>query len=171
MRKVLNFAAEDERAFAKLIMEKGEAEQKRDIAAKKRLLTQKRRRVDVLDTLFERVYEDNVAKKLSDERFAKMSAKYEQEQRDLRADMVELETAIAGQESQLGDVDRFLSVVRKYTDIQTLSPAITNEFIDRIVVYEPEKARGNCIQRVDIIYNGVGLVELPQEASQNTVGA
>ena len=77
--------------------------------------------------------------------------------------MVDLETVITGQESRLGDVDKFLAVVRKYTDIQTLTPAITNEFIDRIIVHEPEKARGNRIQRVDIIYNGVGVVELPQD--------
>jgi hypothetical protein len=76
--------------------------------------------------------------------------------------MADLETAITGQESRLGDVDKFLSVVQKYTDIQALSPSITNEFIDRIIVHEPEKARGNRIQKVDIIYNGVGMVEIPQ---------
>ena len=67
---------------------------------------------------------------------------------------------VSGQESQLGDVNKFLAVVRKYTEIQELSPAITNEFIDRIVVYEPEKARGNRIQKIDIIYNGVGAVDV-----------
>jgi len=61
MRKVLTFAAVDERAFAQLIMEQSEADQKRDIATKKRLLKQKRSRVDELDRLFERVYEDNVS--------------------------------------------------------------------------------------------------------------
>jgi hypothetical protein len=91
-----------------------------------------------------------------------MSAKYEQEQKDLRAEVADIEAIISGQESKLGNVDAFLATVRKYTDIQQLSPSITNEFIDRIIVHEPEKARGNRIQQVDIIYNGVGMVELPQ---------
>ena len=163
MRKVLCYAAENELAFAQLIMDKSEIEAKKDIATKKRILSQKRKRIDELDNLFERVYEDNVSGKLSDERFSKMSEKYEQEQRDIRAEVIELETAITGQESRLGDVDKFLSVVRKYTDIQTLSPSITNEFLDRIIVHEPEKARGNRIQRVDIVYNGIGMLELPKD--------
>ena len=153
-----------------MLMESGEAEQKKDIAAKKRLLTQKRKRVDELDTLFERVYEDNVARKLSDERYEKMSVKYEQEQQGIRAEIMELESAISGQESRLGDMDKFLAVVRKYTDIQELTPALTNEFIDRIIVHEPEKARGNRIQQVEIIYNGVGAVDLSQFSSTgNTI--
>jgi len=113
MRKVLRFASKHEREFAHMVMEKGEAEQKRDIA--------------------------------------------------------ELEKVVSGQEAQLGDVNKFPAVVRKYTDIQELSPAITNEFIDRIIVHEPEKARGNRIQKVEIIYNGVGAVEIPQ--SNKSTGA
>jgi hypothetical protein len=162
LRQVLSAVKEYEKEFALTVMESGEAEQKRDIAVKKRLLTQKRKRVNELDTLFERVYEDNVAGKLSDERFAKMSAKYEQEQQDVRAEISELETVVASQESRLGDVDKFISIVRKYADIQELSPAIANEFIDKIIVHEPEKARGNRIQEVEIIYNGVGAVDVSQ---------
>lgn len=171
MRKVLRFVSKHEREFARLVMETGEAEQKRDIAAKKRLLVQKRARLDELDHLFERVYEDNVSGKLSDERFTRMSGKYEQEQRAIRAEVAELETAVTGQESRLGNVDKFLSLVRKYANIQELTPAITNEFIDRIIVYEPEKARGNRIQKVEIIYNGVGAISIPQHLKSASMGA
>ena len=108
------------------------------------------------------MYEDNAAGKLSDERFAKLSAKYEQEQQDIMAEIAVLEAAATEQESHLGDVNKFLAIVRKYTDIQELSPAICNEFIDRIIVHEPDKARGNRIQKIEIIYNGVGAVDLSQ---------
>ena len=67
-----------------------------------------------------------------------------------------------------GDVNKFMAMVRKYTDIQELSPAITNEFIDRIIVHEPEKARGSRIQKVEIIYNGVGMIDLSQFAANDT---
>ncbi len=168
LRQLLSFFAQNERGFAQMVMEKSEDGQRRDIAAKKRLLTQKRKRVDELDTLFERTYEDNVAGKLSNERYAKMSAKYELEQKDLRAEIADIEVVVTGQESRLGNVDKFLGVIRKYTDIQELSPSIVNEFIDRIIVHEPEKARGNRIQQVEIIYNGIGAIEIPQN-QENTV--
>ena len=99
-------------------------------------------------------------------------ALYEQEQVDIRAEIAELETVVNGQESRLGNVDKFISIVRKYADIQELSPAIANEFIDKIIVHEPEKARGNRIQEIEIIYNGVGAVDVSQFSSiQSTKGA
>ena len=160
MRKVLGFASQHEREFARLVMEKGEVEQKREITANKRILAQKRARVEELDNLFEHIYEDHVSGKLSDERFNKMSQKYDKEQQDIVTELKELEAALSGQESKLGDMDKFLAAVRRYTDIQELTPAITNEFIDRIIVHEPDKARGNNrIQKIDIIYNGVGAID------------
>jgi DNA invertase Pin-like site-specific DNA recombinase/succinate dehydrogenase flavin-adding protein (antitoxin of CptAB toxin-antitoxin module) len=168
MRQVLSAAKAYEKEFALMVMEQSETEQKKDISAKKRILAQKRRRMDELDTLFERVYEDNVSGKLTDERFEKMSAKYEQEQQDTKAEITELEAAVSTQESHLGDVNKFMAMVRKYTDIQELNPALANEFIDRIIVHEPEKARGNRIQKVEIIYNGVGMIDLTQFAATDS---
>jgi len=162
LRQVLSAAKAYERDFAHMVMEQSEIEQKKDISAKKRLLTQKRKRVAELDNLFEKVYEDNASGKLSNERFVKMSAKYEQEQVDVRTEVEELEAIITGQESRMGNVSKFLDIVRKYTDIQEINPAIANEFIDRIIIHEPEKARGGRIQKVEIIYNGVGAVDLAQ---------
>jgi len=162
LRNVLKFAKNYERKFAEMVMDKNQTEQKREISAKKRLMEQKRKRVAELDILFERLYEDNVSGKLSDERFAKMSAKYESEQTDIRGEIDKMETQISSRESQLGDVNKFLSAVRKCAKLETLTPAIANEFIDRIIVHEPEKARGNRVQKVDIIYNGVGAVDLEQ---------
>ncbi len=62
-------------------------------------------------------------------------------------------------ESQAVNVDRFLSVVRRYTEIEELTPAIVHEFIDRIIVHEPEQARGDRRQKVEIIYNNIGAVD------------
>jgi hypothetical protein len=164
MRKVLSFAKGHEREFAKLVMEHTATDQKRAIAAKKKQMAQKSRRIDELDVLFERLYEDYVSRKITDERFAKLSAKYEDEQAILKAGMADWEEELAAQEAKLDDVDKFMALVSKYTDIQTITPAIANEFIERIIVHEPEKARGNRVQQVDIIYNGVG--EFPAESLQ-----
>ena len=88
-----------------------------------------------------------------------MSGKFEAEQAELTQTLAFLETEIAAEESQAVNVDRFLSVVRRYTEIETLTPAIVHEFIDRIIVHEPEQARGNRRQKVEIIYNNIGAVD------------
>ena len=70
-----------------------------------------------------------------------------------------LENEISEQEEKSVNVDRFLTVVRRYTTIEELTPAIVHEFIDRIIVHEPEQARGDRRQKVEIIYNNVGAVD------------
>jgi DNA invertase Pin-like site-specific DNA recombinase/succinate dehydrogenase flavin-adding protein (antitoxin of CptAB toxin-antitoxin module) len=170
LRQVLAFAKNHEMEFAKIIMEKNEIEQKREIEIKKKLLHQKRKRIEELDNIFERIYEDNISGKLSDERFSKMSAKYEQEQQDIRAEIPNLEAIVTSQETKLGDINKFLSIVQKYTEIQELTPAITNEFIDKIIVHEPEKAKGkDRTQKIEIIYNGVGNVEIPTHGNIKSI--
>jgi hypothetical protein len=166
IRKVLAFVSRDEKAFAVQVMEKSEAGQKREIAANKRLITQKRKRINELDTLFEHLYEDHVAKKLNDERFAKMSAKYEQEQLSLQSEVVALEAAVTENEGRLGNVDRFIELVREYVGVKTLTPGILNALIDKIVVHEPEIAYGNSrTQKVEIFYIGVGTINTEQETA------
>jgi hypothetical protein len=160
IRKVVAFVLKDEKAFAAKIMETTEAEQKRTIAVNKRLIDQKRKRIAELDMIFERIYEDNIVGKLNDERFAKMSAKYEQEQRDLQDEVVSLEATVTASESMLGNVDHFLSIVREYVGVASLSIGMVNALIDKIVVYEPEVAHGkNRTQRVEILFIGVGRVD------------
>ena len=99
---------------------------------------------------------DNVSGKVTDERYEKMSAKFEAEQAALKETVDALENEISEQEEKSVNVDRFLSVVRRYTTIEELTPAIIHEFIDRIIAHEPEQARGDRRQKVEIIYNNIG---------------
>jgi Site-specific recombinases, DNA invertase Pin homologs len=164
IRKVLAFVSKNEKAFALQIMETNEAEQKREITTHERIVIQKRKRFEELDKIFERIYEDNIVGKLSDERFVKMSAKYEQEQRDLKNEIVNLETLILTSESRLGNVDHFIKLVREYSEVETLSQGMVNAMIDRIIVHEPTVAYGsNRTQEVEIFFTGVGKVDMPQE--------
>ena len=164
IRKVLVFVATDEKAFAVQIMETTEAGQKQEIAVNKRLIAQKQKRIDELDKLFERIYEDNVIRKLNDEHFAKMSEKYEKEQMDLRNEVASLEAAVSKSEGKIGNVDHFINLVREYAEVETLSPGMVNAMIDKIIVHEPEVAYGrNRTQRVEILFSGVGRVDTPQK--------
>lgn len=93
-----------------------------------------------------------------------MSAKYEQEQIALQNDVVVLEAAVIECESRLGNVDRFIELTREYVGAKTLTSGIVNALIDKIVVYMPEVAYGNNrTQRVEILYNGVGVIDIAEE--------
>jgi len=108
--------------------------------------------------------EDNIIGKLNDERFAKMSEKYEQEQRDLRDDVVSLEASVAESEGKLGNVGHFIALVREYAEVETLSQGMVNAMIDKIIVHEPIVAYGkNRTQRVEILFSGVGKIEQTHE--------
>lgn len=134
------------------------AEQKKEQARKQRRLVQAERRIADLDVLFQRIYEDNISGKLSDERFSKLSASYEAEQRDLTNQVQALHAEFEQEQAKAVNVEQFITLVRKYTEIQTLTPAIVNELIKRIVVHTADKSSGKRIQKIDIEYNFVGKI-------------
>ena len=114
-----------------------------------------------LDGLFERIYEDNLAGKLSDERFAKMSQRYEAEQAELAEKMKLLRHEIDKLSSNSVSTDLFLSTVRKYTRAKKLTPRMLNELINRIEVHQAEKINGEWVQRLTIHYNCIGALFIP----------
>jgi len=168
MRELLGFASRYEKQFVRLVMDKSVQEQRRDLANRKKTASKHLKRIEEIDTLIERLYIDNVAGKVTDERYEKMSSKFETEQAELKEKVAALEQEISELERQSVNVDKFLKVVRRYTEIEELTPAIVHEFIDRIIIYEPEQARGDRVQKVDIIYNNIGAVDtrLLQEQEQ-----
>lgn len=103
-----------------------------------------------LNKLFTRLYEDNVLGRLSDERFTMMSAGYEEEQAKLKATVAELTAFVETAEQKSSDVTAFLKVVHKYEHIETLTPEIMHELIDKIIVHEPDKSSGKRVQDIEI---------------------
>jgi hemerythrin-like domain-containing protein len=88
-----------------------------------------------------------------------MAAKFETEQAALEMELSALEAELAEQESQAANADKFLDVVRRHTEIETLTPAVVHEFIDRIIIHEPEQARKNRRQKVtEINFQNQGIV-------------
>jgi DNA invertase Pin-like site-specific DNA recombinase len=162
LRELLRFVSRDESRFVRLVMDKSRQEQGREKAVRKQAAEKQCRRIAELDTLIERLYEDNVSGKVQDERYAILSAKFEAEQAGLKKSLAALESEIAAQEKQTADVDSFLALVRRTTEIKKLTPAIVHEFIEKIIVHEPEQARGDRRQKVEIIYNNIGAVS-PQD--------
>ncbi|MFR5431952.1 MAG: DUF4368 domain-containing protein, partial [Clostridia bacterium] len=114
-----------------------------------------------LDTLFEKIYEDNVLGKISDERFSKLSVKYDTEQKELNIRVKELEDELAKKQNKSVSADMFITSVRKYTRARKLTTKMLNELIEKIEVYQAEEIDGKRIQRLKIHYNCIGSIEIP----------
>jgi len=158
IRDVSAYAREYEDEFVRRVMEQDMARTKKELTAKRKELDKSNRRISELDGLFKRLYEDNVGGRLSDERFEKLSVDYESEQKQLTERAAVLETELAEQGEKAANVGKFLAIVRKYTDIQELTPTLLREFIDKIVVHEPDRSSGKREQKIDIHYNFVGEI-------------
>lgn len=168
LQRVMAYAIDDTDAFVRQVMENSMQAQLAEQAQAKRTLEKNLRRIDELDVIIQRLYEDNIMGKLSDERFAKLSETYEKEQSSLKASVSELSEAIQASETQTVNVQSFLKVVRKYTEPTELTPAMLREFVDKIVVHAPDKSSGHRVQQIDVYYNFIGEIDLSREYSKRT---
>lgn len=160
LREVISFAREDEEEFVRQAMENKMALHRQEQAQAKRLLEQQTRRMSEIDAIIKRLYEDHVIGKLTDDRFAKMSADYEQEQETLQISTDQLREVVEASERQTVNMDSFLKIVRKYTVPDKLFPELLNALVEKIVVHAPDKSSGHRIQQIDIHYNFIGEIEL-----------
>ena len=127
---------------------KQKAEAKKELAAKRRQLTQAERRIEELARLFKSIYEDNANGKISDSRFQMLSDDYEQEQEELREKLLQLNEEILQLEEQAENIDRFICKVRKYLDLDELTPAVLNDMVKAVYVHTPDKSNGHRNSRL-----------------------
>ena len=161
LREIGSFASRSKDEFVRLVMVSDLRQRDRDLAKRKRQLADSEKRITELDAIFKRLYEDNISGKLSDERFQKLSADYEKEEQDLKVLTSSLRKEMELEESKSADVDRFLSVVERYTDIPELTPCILHEFVEKIIVHAASDPKGkNRTQEIDIYYKGIGALEM-----------
>ena len=161
MKRVLSYVQVFEKQFVRAQLERSSEEQKKELAKKRRELSKAEKRIAELDVLFQRVYEDHVKSVLSDERFATLSASYEDEQKRLKADTEKLRIDIEKQDNEAANIAAFVERTKRYTEIKELTPAIVNEFISEIVVSQKQTVNGKTVYPIDIYYNGVGIIQTP----------
>ena len=161
IRRLTKFASLYEDEFVKAVIGHSQQAEQTDRKLKEKELRTLLARDEELDGLFERIYEDNVSGKLSDDRFAKMSRRYEDEQKELAEKIKKLRSEIEKQSSRFMTTDMFIGLVRKYTRARKLTPRMLNELIEKIEVFNAEKIGGVWEQRLRIHYNCVGTIEIP----------
>ena len=161
IRRLTKFASLYEDEFVKAVIGHSKQAEQTDRKLKEKELRTLLARDEELDGLFERIYEDNVSGKLSDDRFAKMSRRYEDEQKELAEKIKKLRSEIEKQSSRSMTTDMFIGLVRKYTRARKLTPRMLNELVEKIEVFNAEKIDGVWEQRLRIHYNCVGTIEIP----------
>ncbi|MED9994793.1 MAG: recombinase family protein [Oscillospiraceae bacterium] len=161
IRRLTKFASLYEDEFVKAVIGHSQQAEQTDRKLKEKELKTLLARDEELDGLFERIYEDNVSGKLSDDRFAKMSRRYEDEQKELAEKIKKLRSEIEKQSSRSMTTDMFIGLVRKYTRTRKLTPRMLNELVEKIEVFNAEKIDGVWEQRLRIHYNCVGTIEIP----------
>lgn len=165
IRRVTAFARNFEEEFVEMVTKKTRSELDKSMRDSKRELEQAQARIAKLDEIIQRLYEDNIEGKISDERFAKMTANYEAEQQTLEKRVTELKSIMTEEKESALNVDHFLTLVRKYTDIKELTAEIIREFVEKIYVYKPERIDGRRVQRIKIVWNCIGEFEPPVSTS------
>lgn len=161
MQKVISYMKSYEDLFIKEQLAKSTQEELRQISKNKKELEKAKKRIIEIDNLFKHIYEDNISGKLTDDRFRNLSFNYDKEQQELKIKIEQLSNEIEIKEKKETDLTQFISNVKKYTEIDKLTPEILNELIEKIIIHQTQKINGKKVQEIDIYYRGVGIISFP----------
>ena len=131
-------------------------------------MRKQRQEFNLLIRLLKSLYEDNVFGKISDDRFRKMSAGYEAEQKALKEKVLTISLQLNKVRENIMNTNHFLQLVKRHTEISTISPELIREFVDKIIVYQAEKVNGKQEQRIKIYYNCIGAIEIEPSVKMQT---
>jgi ATP-dependent Lon protease len=165
IRRLTRFATAHEDEFTKLVMGRSQQALLTQRQTMQKELARLTGRDRELDSLFERIYEDNVVGKISDERFSRMSRSYEAEQGELTERMKTLKSELDKTADKSMTTEMFAETVRKYSRVKKLSERMLNELIERIEVHQSEKIDGVYVQTLTIHFNCVGEIAIPETAA------
>lgn len=158
LNQIIRTANCDENSLAELLSKNNETASRKQAAKQKKGLASAQKRYDELDRMFNRLYEDTVNGKISDERFAKMSASYEAEQAELADTIKNISESLNNDKTEQDNIRRFVAVAKKYTELTELSTEILHDFIQKIVVHAPDRSSGKRVVQIDIYYNFIGKI-------------
>ena len=161
IKAVSDYVITNEEEFINRIYSTSRDKQKESIRSLKRKIAQDTKRVNELNMLMKKLYEDNISGKLSDKRFEFMLSEFENEQDTLEISMENAKAEIEKHESDTVRADKFIELVKRYTDFSELTTPMLNEFVEKILVHEADYSSGERVQEVEIYLNFIGKFELP----------
>lgn len=143
-------------AFLKKLEQQNQAQFSKDNKRQRQQLQKDEHRFKEIDNIIQKLYEDNLLGKISDERFVKLSQSYEEEQKQLQTSISDLTEKLAKQQEDSLNISKFMTRISKYTELPELTVEIVNELIDKIVIHKPAGTKRNRIIQIDIYYNFIG---------------
>ena len=157
LRAIAEYSRNDRAEFIRTVQETQVAQQTADISKKRKRLAAAQKRAGELEKLICKIYEDNALGKLPDARYAALDAQYAKEQDALNDEIAELEKAVTGYEQSRKSAERFIALIDKYENFDTLTNTMLNEFVEKILVHErARKGSQDTTQEVEIYFNFVG---------------
>jgi DNA invertase Pin-like site-specific DNA recombinase/ssDNA-binding Zn-finger/Zn-ribbon topoisomerase 1 len=169
IKGIADYAKTDKTAFEKTIKGLLTAQQTDEVKAQQKRLAACRKRYGELETLMNKIYEDNALGRLPQNRYESLLATYGQEQDELGKEIEEIQTAVERYEDGSGRAERFLKLVERYTDFEEITPAMIHEFVEKIVVHAKENQYiQSSPQKIEIHLNFIGEIALPDMEHEPT---
>ena len=157
LRAIAEYSKNDRTEFIHTVQETQVAQQSADIAKKRRRLAAAQKRAGELEKLICKIYEDNALGKLPDTRYKALDAQYAKEQDALEIEIAELEKAVTGYEQSQKSAEKFIALIDKYENFDTLTNTMLNEFVEKILVHErSRKGSQDTTQEIEIYFNFLG---------------
>lgn len=167
IRRASRYAIENEAAFIQRVREEAALQQEAAVRESRRKLTKGKRRREEISRLIKKLYESYAADKIPENHFSELLTGYDAEQKNLDTELERLQAEIDRYNTDSVRADRFLELVKRHTEFTELTPALLNEFVEKVVVHEAVKIEGKRTMQVDIYLNFIGKFDLPeQEAAQ-----
>ena len=157
LRAIAEYSRNDRTEFIHTVQETQVAQQSADISKKRRRLAAAQKRAGELEKLICKIYEDNALGKLPDARYKALDAQYAKEQDALEIEIAELEKAVTGYEQSQKSAEKFIALIDKYENFDTLTNTMLNEFVEKILVHErARKGSQDTTQEIEIYFNFLG---------------
>ena len=156
LRQTIQKVHFDQDALLKKLEQQSQAQFSKDNKRQRQQLQKDEHRSKEIDNIIQKLYEDNLLGKISDERFVKLSQSYEEEQKQLQASISNLTEKLTKQQEDSLNIFKFMARISKYTELPELTVEIVNELIDKIVIHKPTGTKRNRIIKIDIYYNFIG---------------
>lgn len=169
LRRLVEMLEIDESYFAQLILRKNDEEREKDKKFLESELQKAIARSNTVSQLYEKLYEDNVIGKVSDEWFVELSHKYEKERMDLKAKIADTRHKIEELKNTNSEYEKFISAIRRFMQMDNLTSPLLQELIDHIDIFETEGTGKSRTQRIVIYYRFIGYIELPNVTKQTHI--
>lgn len=162
IREVCEYVRQDEKAFIENVQQTSNIQMAEMQSKKKKRLYEAEERIKELNSLIKKLYEGNALGKISDKHFSRLMEEYDIEQVSLESEIEEINVWLNNYNDDSTKAEKFIAVVRRYTDFKELNTPMLNEFVEKVIVHEATGDRKNRKQKIDIYFNFVGQIEIPK---------